>query len=87
MVKHIRRYGASVICLGRDRSASPRFPTAALTESVLTQDIVYLRLVDLVAMYAIIKGVEIPKITIAHIWLRKERWLKNLAGDEDENSV
>lgn len=36
-----------------------------------------------VAMYAIIKAVEIPKITIAHIWLRKERWLKNLASGED----
>ena len=34
-----------------------------------------------VAMYAIIKAVEIPKITIAHIWLRKERWLKNLASN------
>lgn len=33
-----------------------------------------------VAMYAIIKAVEIPKITIAHFWLRKERWLKNLAS-------
>ena len=36
-----------------------------------------------VAMYAIIKAVEIPKITIAHIWLRKERWLKNLASGKD----
>lgn len=36
-----------------------------------------------VAMYAIIKAVEIPKITIAHIWLRKERWLKNLASNKD----
>ena len=36
-----------------------------------------------VTMYAIIKAVEIPKITIAHIWLRKERWLKNLASGKD----
>lgn len=33
-----------------------------------------------VAMYAIIKAVEFPKIAIAHFWLRKERWLKNLAN-------
>ena len=32
-----------------------------------------------VMMYAIIKAVEIPKIIIAHFWLKKERWLKNLA--------
>ncbi|MCR5614057.1 MATE family efflux transporter [Treponema sp.] len=32
-----------------------------------------------VMMYAIIKAVEIPKIAIAHFWLKKERWLKNLA--------
>lgn len=32
-----------------------------------------------VAMYAIIKAVEIPKITIAHFWLKKEKWLVNLA--------
>lgn len=32
-----------------------------------------------VMMYAIIKAVEIPKITIAHFWLKKEKWLVNLA--------
>ena len=32
-----------------------------------------------VMMYTIIKAVEIPKIIIAHFWLKKERWLKNLA--------
>ncbi len=36
-----------------------------------------------VAMYAIIKAVEFPKIAIAHFWLRKERWLKNLASGEE----
>lgn len=35
-----------------------------------------------VMMYAIIKAVEIPKITIAHFWLKKEKWLVNLAGKE-----
>ena len=32
-----------------------------------------------VMMFAIIKAVEIPKITIAHFWLKKEKWLVNLA--------
>ena len=32
-----------------------------------------------VAMYAIIKFVEIPKIMIAHFWLKKEKWVVNLA--------
>ncbi len=32
-----------------------------------------------VMMYAIIKSVEIPKIIIAHFWLKKEKWLVNLA--------
>jgi len=32
-----------------------------------------------VAMYAVIKAVEIPKIAIAHFWLKKEKWLVNLA--------
>ena len=32
-----------------------------------------------VMMYAIIKAVEIPKIIIAHFWLKKEHWLVNLA--------
>ena len=32
-----------------------------------------------VMMYAIIKSVEIPKIIIAHLWLKKEKWLVNLA--------
>ncbi|MBO4386339.1 MAG: polysaccharide biosynthesis C-terminal domain-containing protein [Treponema sp.] len=32
-----------------------------------------------VMMYAIIKSVEIPKIAIAHFWLKKEKWLVNLA--------
>lgn len=39
-----------------------------------------------VAMYAIIKAVEFPKIAIAHFWLRKERWLKNLASAEGARS-
>ena len=32
-----------------------------------------------VMMYAIIKSVEVPKIAIAHFWLKKEKWLVNLA--------
>ena len=32
-----------------------------------------------VAMYAIIKAVEFPKIAIAHFWLQKEKWVVNLA--------
>lgn len=36
-------------------------------------------LIGPVAMYAIIKAVEIPKIAIAHFWLKKEKWLVNLA--------
>ena len=32
-----------------------------------------------VMMYAIIKFVEVPKITIAYFWLKKERWVVNLA--------
>ena len=32
-----------------------------------------------VAMYAIIKFVEVPKIIIAHFWLKKEKWVVNLA--------
>lgn len=31
-----------------------------------------------VAMYGIIKLTDFIKITIAHLWLKKERWLKNL---------
>lgn len=37
-----------------------------------------------VGMYALIKAVEIPKIVIAHFWLKKEKWLVNLA---EKNSV
>ncbi len=37
-----------------------------------------------VMMYAIIKAVEIPKIIIAHFWLKKEKWLKNLAEENAE---
>ena len=37
-----------------------------------------------VAMYAIIKFVEVPKIIIAHFWLKKEKWLVNLAQKENE---
>lgn len=33
-----------------------------------------------VAMYAIVKAVEFPKIMIASWWLKKERWLVNLAA-------
>ena len=32
-----------------------------------------------VAMYAGIKFVEVPKIMIAHFWLKKEKWVVNLA--------
>ena len=32
-----------------------------------------------VIMYAIIKFVEVPKIMIAHFWLKKEKWVVNLA--------
>lgn len=32
-----------------------------------------------VAMYAVIKFVEVPKIIIAHFWLKKEKWVVNLA--------
>ena len=32
-----------------------------------------------VVMYAIIKFVEVPKIMIAHFWLKKEKWVVNLA--------
>ena len=35
-----------------------------------------------VMMYAIIKSVEIPKIAIAHFWLKKEKWLVNLAAQK-----
>lgn len=42
-----------------------------------------------VMMYAIIKSVEIPKVAIAHFWLKKEKWVVNLAkeneGKKDEN--
>ena len=42
-----------------------------------------------VMMYAIIKSVEIPKVAIAHFWLKKEKWVVNLAkeneGEKDEN--
>ena len=37
-----------------------------------------------VAMYAIIKFVEVPKIMIAHFWLKKEKWLVNLAQKENK---
>lgn len=37
-----------------------------------------------VAMYAIIKFVEVPKIMIAHFWLKKEKWVVNLAQKENE---
>lgn len=33
-----------------------------------------------IAMYGVIKLFDIIKITIAHIWLKKERWVKNLAS-------
>lgn len=36
-----------------------------------------------VAMYAIIKFVEVPKIIIAHFWLKKEKWVVNLAKKEE----
>jgi len=32
-----------------------------------------------VMMYAIIKSVELPKIMIAHFWLKKEKWVVNLS--------
>ena len=35
--------------------------------------------IEPVAMYAIVKAVEFPKIMIASWWLKKERWLVNLA--------
>lgn len=33
-----------------------------------------------VAMYAIVKISDVPKAIVAHFWLKKERWLKNLAS-------
>ena len=33
-----------------------------------------------VAMYAIVKAVEFPKIRIASWWLKKEKWIVNLAA-------
>ena len=39
-----------------------------------------------VAMYAIIKSVEFPKILIAHFWLKKEKWLVNLAAENAPTS-
>lgn len=44
----------------------------------------YLTNLGPVAMYAIIKLADFIKITIAGIWLKKERWLRNLAK---ENAV
>ncbi len=35
-----------------------------------------------VAMYAIVKLSDVPKSAIAHFWLKKERWLVNLAKTE-----
>ena len=34
-------------------------------------------------MYTLVKLVDIIKIAIAHLWLKKERWVKNLALGED----
>ncbi len=39
----------------------------------------YFTTIGPVAMYAIIKSVEFPKIAIAHFWLKKEKWVVNLA--------
>ena len=36
-----------------------------------------------VMMYAIIKSVEIPKVVIAHFWLKKEKWVINLAKENE----
>ena len=37
-----------------------------------------------VAMYAIVKVSDLEKVLVATVWLKKERWLKNLAK---ENAV
>ena len=39
-----------------------------------------LTLIGPVEMYTIIKAVDFVKIVIAHFWLKKERWVKNLAA-------
>ena len=39
-----------------------------------------------VAMYAIIKSVEFPKIALAHFWLKKEKWVVNLAEENSQKN-
>ena len=36
-----------------------------------------------VAMYAIVKLSDVAKAIIAYFWLKKERWVKNLAAKEN----
>ena len=40
-----------------------------------------------VGMYALIKAVEFPKIMIAHFWLKKEKWVVNLAENQNKSSI
>lgn len=35
-----------------------------------------------VGMYGCVKLIDLIKVVIFHIWLKKERWLKNLTGME-----
>ena len=39
-----------------------------------------LTLIGPVGMYTIIKAVDFVKIAIAHVWLKNEHWVKNLAA-------
>ena len=36
-----------------------------------------------VSMYALVKTTDFAKVFIAHSWLKKERWVKNLAAKEN----
>ena len=35
-----------------------------------------------VGMYGCVKLIDLIKVAVFHVWLKKERWLKNLTGRE-----
>lgn len=45
----------------------------------------YLTPLGPIAMYAIVKLSDVPKTIIAHIWLKKEKWLVNLAEQQKQH--
>ena len=38
--------------------------------------------IGLVGMYGCVKFIDLIKVAVFHVWLKKERWLKNLTGRE-----